>query len=95
MTTRESAQPTMMASGACPSASGAKSSGLRPWVGELTLDETLVALDELGEHSVGVAGGGGFAPGGFFAGSGEDGRGEGEAGRADRQSREPQELATR
>ena len=64
-------------------------------VGELTLDETLVALDELGEHSVGVAGGGQCASGGFILGLGADCCGEGEAGRADRQSGEPHELATR
>ena len=44
----------MMASGACPSASGAKSSGLRPGWTSLPADEPFVAFDQPGEHGVRV-----------------------------------------
>ena len=58
--TRESAHATMAASGACPSASAAKSSGFRPG-GRAAPYEPLVALEQPGEHGVGPAGRGRLA----------------------------------
>ena len=75
----------MMADGACPSASGAKSSGLRRGWRELALDETLVPRDELGQYRGRVGGRCRFSPSLGLAGSGDHRRGETQAGGGDRE----------